>query len=438
MFGRIVGEEYVLEYKPVLSDDEFKAMWSETPSSRKLSRLTGIPESTIRSRARRLFADAEVLIDPDRAAQMSQLAASIPHETDNGGKITKARVTLYGQAAFNHDQNAWVKEGLNSVSASYSFPAQKQKLQYPPIQPYYEVEASTYIPLPPSVHNDFRRVFIIGDVQIGYWRKSDGTLIPFHDEAAMDLCLQMLARYRPHEVVILGDALDLPEFSKYRQEPAFRNTTNAAIARLTVFLAKIRSIAGDDCTISFIMGNHELRLTAAIVDRLDPLHNIQRHNAPEKGPFLTIPFLLQFDRYNIKCTDQYPSGEVWLTDKLVCTHAPDKKLAATVICGHLVKATVDSDTRYYHDGPRVYETIVVPGLGNYRGKPDDKFRITRTNIPSNVARTNAQQAVATIDIMPDGSRHSIQVWKIEDGECIFREHGLLRGTAEPWDYQEAA
>jgi hypothetical protein len=347
-------------------------------------------------------------------------------------------VTLYGSAAYNKKEEAWVKEGLNSTQARYVFPQAKTKQQWPPIQPYYEVEAKTYIPVPPSIHNDFRRVFIIGDVQIGYWRTTNGTLVPFHDETAMDLCLQMLARYRPHEVVILGDALDLPEFSKYRQEPAFRNTTNPAIARLTVFLAEIRAIVGDECTISFIMGNHELRLTAAIVDKLDALYGIRRHDAPEKHGILTIPFLLQFDRYNIKCTDQYPSGEVWLTDKLVCTHAPDRKLAATVICGHLIKATVDSDTRYYHDGPRVYETIVVPGLGNYRGKPDDKFRITRTNIPSNVGRTNAQQAVATVDITPDGKRHNITVHKIENGEVFFREHGLLAGDAQPFDYLEAA
>lgn len=422
--------------KPVVSDDELKALWAETPSSRKLSRLIGVPESTIRKRMRKLLSETTVLLDPDRQAKIEQLVASIPRQTADGGRITRADVKLFPAWCKDDVTSEIVKQGLDSTHVRYTFDNKKNEQQWPPPQPYYQIEAPTYIPLPPTVNTGFRKVFVIGDIQIGYWRSADGTLVPFHDEAAMDLCLQMLARYRPDEVVILGDALDLPEFGKYRKEPAFFNTTNPAIARLTEFLAKVRSTVGPDCIISFIMGNHELRLTAAIVDNIPALHGIRRHNSEDKNGVLTIPFLLQFERYNIRCTDQYPSGEVWLTDSLVCTHAPDRKLAATVICGHLVKATVDSDTRYYREGARVYETIVVPGLGNYRGKPDDKFRITRSNIPSNVARTNAQQAVATVEITPDGKRHNIQVWKILDGSAFFLEHGLMQGHAQPWEYTE--
>ena len=421
-----------------ISDEELWAAYVEEPSSSKVARRFRVPERSVRRRLAKIREKMGPVsdVDPDRAGKLEKMLASVPLQGPEGARLKSIDVKLWGVAAKDELTQQIVTQGLDGISARYKLVDSRE--QYPPPQPYYTIEVPTYVPLPKTQVGGFRKVFVIGDVQIGYWRNADGTLVPFHDESAMDLCLQMLARYRPDEVVLLGDALDLPEFGKYRQEPAFRNTTNPAIARLTEFLAKIRAIVGKKCSIAFIMGNHELRLTAAIVDRLDGLYGIRRHNAPEKHGVLTIPFLLQFDRYDIRCTDQYPSGEVWLTDKLVCTHAPDRKLAATVICGHLVKATVDSDTKYYRDGPQVYETIVVPGLGNYRGKPDDKFRITRSNIPSNVARTNAQQAVATIDITPDGQHHNITVHKISNGVAFFREHGLMRGQAQPFDYLEAA
>jgi hypothetical protein len=423
------------DFAPTVSDEQIIEAWNLEQSTKRVAARVGLSPSQVRKRLAKIREKiANVEGDIDRESKLRQLLASVPLNGPEGSRVKQIDVKLWGVAAKNNEGDL-ITQGLDGLSARYHLASNKTAV-YPPIAPHYIIEAPTYIPVPRAENDGYRKVFCIGDVQCGYWRDDNGNLIPFHDEAAMDLCLQMLALDQPDEVVILGDALDLPEFGKYRKEPAFFNTTNPAIARMTEFLAKIRSIVGPDCVISYIMGNHELRLTSAIVDNLCALNGIRRHDAGDTFGVLTIPFLLQFERFNIKCTDQYPTGEVWLTDNLVCTHAPDRKIAATVICGHLIKATVDSETRYYHDGPRVNETIVVPGLGNYRGKPDDKFRITRTNIPSNVGRTNAQQAVATIDITPDGKRHNIQVWKIEDGSAFFREHGMMYGTAQPWEYLE--
>jgi hypothetical protein len=393
------------------------------------------------TQAKKQLGEALTIRDQQFDERVNRLAdleerSSIPEAVLSAAQLESFELAGWG-TAMKIDGKPF-KDGLYSTRAKYSLPKSAAKIQWPPIQPYYQVEAKAYQALPPCAANGFRRAFVIGDVQIGFWRKADGSLVPFHDEAAIDLMLQMLARYQPNEVIIIGDFLDLPEMSKYRKEPAFANTTNPAIAYATTLLAQIRAIVGEACVISYILGNHEARLTSAIVDNLASFYGIKRHDAGDKFGVLTIPFLLQFERYAIQCTDQYPSGEVWLTDDLVCTHAPDAKLAATVISGHLVKATVDSETKYYRAGPKVYERIIVPGLGNYRGKPDDKFRICRTNIPSNIGRTNAQQAVATIDITPDGARHNVLVWKIENGSAFFREHGLLQGAAQPWEYTEAA
>ena len=60
----------------------------------------------------------------------------------------------------------------------------------------------------------WRRCVVLPDMQIGYWRNTDGILEPTHDEAAISIALQVIAAFDPDEVVMVGDNLDLPELSK--------------------------------------------------------------------------------------------------------------------------------------------------------------------------------------------------------------------------------
>lgn len=416
------------------TDETLKAMWADDPSSRRISSITGIPESTIRSRSRRWLQEEQLEseLDPDRQAKVDQILASIPREKGDA-TAERADVALYGNAAYDTEKREWVKVGLNSVRVRYDLKKKKSKAEWPVIGPHYHVEVKTYEPLP-RVQSDFERVYIWGDTQIGWWR--DGSsLTPFHDEAAIDAGLQMLALYRPDRLVIIGDFLDFPELGKYRKEPAFAFTLNPAIAYATELLAKMRAIVGPECEIDFIPGNHEARLTSAIVDNLAALYGIRR--PADAFPLLSIPFLLQFEKFNIRCAEQYPAGQVWLTDDIVCTHAPDKRLRATQICGHLVKQTTDSETFHYRYDAKTYKTIIVPGFGNYGGKPADKFRLNRTNIPSNVARSNAEQACATVEITRDHQHYKITPWEIVNGFVIFKDREI-QGIGRPWNYTEAA
>jgi hypothetical protein len=299
----------------------------------------------------------------------------------------------------------------------------------------YSIDTIVYKPLPDPVETEFERTFIWGDTQAHFWREKGG-LVPFHDEAAIDVGLQALARYKPHRVVILGDFVDLPGLGRFRKEPAFAGLMNAAIAYATNLIRQMRAIVGDECIIDFVPGNHEARLIIAILENLGELYGIKRPG--DAFPLLSIPYLLQFEKYNVRCAEQYPGGEVWLTDDLVCLHGPDAGLAATQICGHKVRATVDSKTRHYRDGRQTDKTIIVPGFGDYHRRTNDQDRIQRTNIPSGVARSNAEQAFGTVDIHRESQRFSVKVWEIEDGAAFFREHGLLQGVAAGWTYDEAA
>lgn len=406
--------------------------------ARRLDRNPGQIRNRILKAKARLGVPLEITDDKfenEEENRVSELLrkANIPKEAlpDNGA-LKKLTLTAWGVGAKGPDGEI-VTEGLHSTRAVYQFPTKPETVAWPPIQPYYEVSVSTYDPVR-RTDRRLTRVFVIGDVQIGWWREGNA-LVPFHDEAAIDAQLQMLALYQPDKVIILGDMLDFAELGKYRKEPAFAFTLNPSIAYATEFLAKVRAIVGEQCEIRFIPGNHEARLTSAIVDNLAALYNVRRSG--DLFPVLSVPFLLQFEKFKIHCEDQYPAGQVWLTDDLVCTHAPDKRLRATQICGHLVRATVDSETFHYREGAKTYKTYIVPGTGNYGGKPADKYRLCRTNIPSNVARSNAEQACATIEITPDGKRHKVTVWEISDGFAFFKDTAI-QGVAQPFDYLEPA
>lgn len=425
---RIRGDGRLYE---VASNEEIADYFRTDPSTKRCAEHFGLSRRTMRQRLAKIrelgLLNAEA--DPGREGKLEQLISSVPLTGPDGSKLRAVDVKIWGTAAKNADGEI-VTKGLDGIHAHYKLDESKS-VQWPPIQPHYIVEVKSYEPVP-QLQTNLKKVAVIGDVQIGFWREG-GELVPFHDEAAIDVQLQILAYYRPDKVVIIGDFLDFPELGRYRKEPAFAFTLNPSIAYATELLAKIRATVGPHCEIIYIPGNHEARLTSAIVDNLSALYNIRRHG--DAFPTLSIPFLLQFEKFKIHCEEQYPAGQHWLADDLVCTHAPDKRLRATQICGHLVRATVDSETFHYRDGAKTYKTYIVPGLGNYGGKPADKNRLCRTNIPSNVARSNAEQACATVEVTADGSRHNVTVWPIVAGFAFFKDTAF-QGVAKPWHYLE--
>lgn len=418
----------------MISDEKIWEVYcSNNKNATKTAHDLGYSGSYIRERLGSIKRNLAI-VEPDSVADhLSDLLikSQTPSELVEQGRLKKLVVGTH-PFAYKNAEGEGVTEGLFTKRATFEFTT-KPKVDWPPIAPQAIVEAKTYIPLPP-VDSDFERVFIWGDTQAHFWREY-GKLIPFHDEAAIDCGLQALARYRPHKVIILGDTVDFPGLGRYRKEPAFAQLMNATIAYITNLIARIRAIVGWDCEIIFIPGNHEARLTIAIIENLMELYGIRRPG--DNFPLLSIPYLLNFEKYGIECAEQFPRGTVWLTDDLVCMHKPDKSIAATQICGHEIRGTVGSDSKHYRDGKRTYKTYIVPGFGDYDRKTLDRERIQSTNIPSSVGRTNAEQAFATVEITKDKSRHKVTVWEIENGQCFFKD-SYITGKAECWEYDEAS
>ena len=173
---------------------------------------------------------------------------------DDIGQI--AKVNLWQGFHKDEDGQAQVVD-LAGISFS---PAWAEPPQWPVVQP----AAPTVIrPVKSSQKRTQGRITVIlPDPQIGFRRLEDGTLVPMHDEAAIDVALQITRDARPDAICNLGDLLDFPEWSsKFIVLPEFVLTTQPTIDEAHRFLARQRAIA-PDADISLLAGNHDDRLDA--------------------------------------------------------------------------------------------------------------------------------------------------------------------------------
>jgi metallophosphoesterase superfamily enzyme len=156
---------------------------------------------------------------------------------------------------------------------------------------------------------------ILPDPQIGYWRLSDGTMVPMHDEKVMEIGLQVIAEVKPDVVINLGDYLDMSEWSsKFTVYPEFVLTTQAALDRGHEYLAQQRALAGSDAKIVLLGGNHDNRLEIAVTRNSMAAMRLRRASKPESWPVLSIPFLLCLDEINVQYIGSYPAGRIKLAE----------------------------------------------------------------------------------------------------------------------------
>lgn len=205
-----------------------------------------------------------------------------------------------------------------------------------------------------------QKTFIVPDPQIGYRRYEDGTLDPFHDEKAIDIALQAIGETQPDRVVLVGDLLDLPNFSRYEQTPEFAQTTNASLEYAHRFLKTIREML-PEAEIVYLAGNHEARLLASIRKNLMEAYGIRR--AGEELPLFSIPSLLALDKLNVEYVEGYPAGRYYINPTLMIMHgvASQKTRAAksnttnegtSSISGHTHRIEAYARTVRTHDGAR--------------------------------------------------------------------------------------
>lgn len=287
----------------------------------------------------------------------------------------------------------------------------------------------------------FKKCVVLPDMQMGFYSDADGVVHATHDDAAIDVALQIVKYLKPDLVIFNGDNLDFPELSKYRLSPAFVRTTQASIDRAGLLAAQVRAAAGPDCEIRWLEGNHEMRISNYIIDNAVAAFGLKKANAPKDWPVLSIPFLCRFDEYGIDYLPGYPANETWINERLRVIHGTHvvsggstahKYLSndrVSTIYGHIHRREWAERTRAGHGGPQTIMAMSPGCLARVDGKvPSTKGGIDLNGVPIPVVE-DWQQGLAVITYKEGNGEFLVEQVPIWDAWTIY--HGKeFRATVE--------
>ena len=315
-------------------------------------------------------------------------------------------------------------------------PAWDQDPLWPVVAPPPAVKISA-AGRPKPISRDHQVVVCLPDPQIGYWLVDDGTLIEMHDEAAMDVAVQLIRHVAADKVINLGDTLDMSEWSsKFVVHPEFVATTQAALDRTQTFLADQRANMPADLAdpkpVKKLIGNHDDRLALAIARNAKAALRLRKANTPESWPVLSLENLLDVDAIGVEVSAGYPAGRFKIADgygtrtPLFARHGTEtsdmKRVAdrsrQSWIEGHSHHIQEHHAT-FELDGEPCHVVAVKLGcLARTDGAvPSFYGGLTARGRPAPTVE-NWQQAVGVVRVWPDGDwRHDIV--EIDRGRAFY-------------------
>lgn len=333
---------------------------------------------------------------------------------------------------FDTPQCRW--DYTNGRAKDISRARQETGVGWPVVQPVtpVTVKVSAAKHRPTHLGNDWQTAVILPDVQFGYRRLLDGTLDPFHDDAALDIAEQIVAFEQPQVVAWLGDLLDLPEMSKYRQEPQFASTLQPALDRAYHHLAVVSALSGRGVLLE---GNHDARLELYVIDNAKAAFGLKpARSAPDDWPVLSVPSLLRLEELGIKYVTGYPANVTYLNDNLALMHGTkigsggrtgasmvveDERVS--VINGHTHRIETAYRTRATRNSPK-FSVAHSPGcLCRIDGAvPSANNRGSGRNGQPRLHWENWQQGLAVVRFEPGDGRFHIESVPIFNGWAIHR------------------
>lgn len=270
----------------------------------------------------------------------------------------------------------------------------------------------------------FNAGFSFPDSQMGYFRTADGTLLPIHDESAINVAMQILAEVERDEgidlIVNQGDDLDFAEFSTHRSTPGYKGVLKQNLTRHASHLSAQRT-AAPDAEIVQLQGNHEARLEKFIIDKAPELLGLQRVGDSE--PILSVPHLCKYDEMGITVSDPYPQGVYWANDYLKFHHGTVSSGVPGGAAGKSLKAEPGISVIYGHDH---YQAVARDRVRTATG-----MRNVFAASAGCLCRLDGLVPSATGAVRPSGKMLAAERW--QQGILVFyyEPEGLQRCFVEP-------
>lgn len=385
-------------------------------------------------------ARAKQAISASTVRKVAQIIEQNGLDPEDLGKVSKISISNY-QGMYK-DENGDAQVVDLEASRIILSPTWDSGPEWPVIQQPAPV---VYKPNPskPKKAEGWELAVILPDTQIGYYQYGDSDFDTFHDPVAIACAMSVLnylqRKHGVDQVLWLGDFLDLPEQSRWAQEPSFARTTQSAIEEGYNILAKAKALAPDAHHV-LIEGNHDKRLGDYSKRNAMASYGLKRADAPESWPVLSVPYLLRLDELGVEYIDAWPAGEYWINDKLRAIHG--HKVASSsstanltvkdspnisTIFGHIHRIEMQYKTIHERTGP-IRSVAHSPGcLCRVDGAVPSFHSATHLSGKPAVHWENWQQGLSVVWYHPDGRFHIIPIhimdgWTVFDG-MEFTGHG---------------
>jgi hypothetical protein len=271
------------------------------------------------------------------------------------------RSIAYGGDKYSNKMSAWPKFGRG-----------KGGPKWPVIQVADPVAVTLHpatIQTPVDRDWSYRLAAKAADPQIGFRVLADGSVYPFHDDAALAVFVEVCRLHQPDKITLLGDYLDLPSQSRFAQEESFARTTQLAINRGHRFLAELRAVC-PDADIVLIEGNHDARMQRFIQSNALAAFGLKQAEAvAEEWPVMSIPFLLRLDELGVRYIDAYPAATDWDNDLTRNIHGTKANSRGSTMSQYVHELPhVNTWAGHTHRAEVVYRTVL-----GARGEPIESY-----------------------------------------------------------------
>jgi len=117
--------------------------------------------------------------------------------------------------------------------------------------------------------------------------------VPYHSKEALAEVYNYIDFFKPDRIFLIGDIIDFYQLSHFNKNAFRMHELQDDIDKCFEVLTDIRSVAGDDCNITYLAGNHEIRLGKYLADK------------PELNSLRCLDFveLMQLEKLSISYKD---------------------------------------------------------------------------------------------------------------------------------------
>jgi predicted phosphodiesterase len=203
---------------------------------------------------------------------------------------------------------------------------------------------------------------------------------PYEDKACHEAVLAMLAHVQPDEVGLLGDLVDLPTISKHRDNPAWSASVTECIQSGFNLLRSYTEATPS--RFWMLKGNHCFRLETELLARAERMYGIAPASidGEEQDQALSLKRLLHLDRLGVelieppkvgdgyefavhKITDKFEARHGWITGQNSAQKSLDR-VGRSLVVGHTHRQVLTRRT--YFNGI-THRTIQAAECGTLRG-----------------------------------------------------------------------